>query len=133
MGLWLSAPGLQDIWAVVSVISSIVTASGGPGGPVVKYIHKCFYNSHQWDISGIKHSVEILPTFTHWTKFSSKYTLIAYKKKSMGYLDNIFWILCSIFIKNGLPFSLLNIIKHSISELIFPMFSSWKKSYLFPT
>lgn len=34
IGLWLSAPGLQDSWAVVSVISSIVTASGGPGGPV---------------------------------------------------------------------------------------------------
>lgn len=34
MGLWLSAPGLQDSWAVVSVTSSMVTASGGPGGPV---------------------------------------------------------------------------------------------------
>lgn len=34
MGLWLSGPGLQDSWAVVSVISSMVTASGGPGGPV---------------------------------------------------------------------------------------------------
>ena len=33
MGLWLSGPGLQESWAVVSVISSIVTASGGPGGP----------------------------------------------------------------------------------------------------
>lgn len=33
MGLWLSAPGLQDSWAVVSVTSSMVTASGGPGGP----------------------------------------------------------------------------------------------------
>lgn len=33
MGLWLSGPGLQESWAVVSVISSMVTASGGPGGP----------------------------------------------------------------------------------------------------
>lgn len=32
-GLWLSGPGLQESWAVVSVISSMVTASGGPGGP----------------------------------------------------------------------------------------------------
>lgn len=38
IGLWLSAPGLQDSWAVVSVISSIVTASGGPGGPVRRII-----------------------------------------------------------------------------------------------
>lgn len=37
MGLRLSAPGLQETWAVVSVISSIVTASGGPGGPVMKH------------------------------------------------------------------------------------------------
>lgn len=29
----MSGPGLQESWAVVSVISSMVTASGGPGGP----------------------------------------------------------------------------------------------------
>lgn len=32
-GLWLSAPSLQESWAVVSVISSTVTFSGGPGEP----------------------------------------------------------------------------------------------------
>lgn len=33
MGLPLSLPGLQASWAVLSVTSSTVTASGGLGGP----------------------------------------------------------------------------------------------------
>lgn len=36
MGLWLSAPAVQESWAVVSVISSTVTFCGGPGEPEEK-------------------------------------------------------------------------------------------------
>ena len=46
MGLWLSAAGLQESVAVLSVISSTITIPGGPGGPIGKREGKKLRSSH---------------------------------------------------------------------------------------
>lgn len=68
MGLPLSLPGVQDSWAVLSVISSTATLSGGPGGPksIGQWVQKQWnWGDHLLEEPPPPHQIQVLNTLLH--------------------------------------------------------------------